>query len=173
MNTAKLNDWLQIAAAVGIIAGLILVAYEIRISNRIGIEQGNAAAIERWAANGEIVLTSNVSELFVRAYESEELSRAEAVQLNALSGSFLNALEYDMLLIETKTWEASSGTGGMYRNAIQFFLGSEHARRRWEVNRNGYSPSVVAIVDQALAAPEQRDVLAYLDYIRGATDRLE
>ena len=39
MNASKLSDWLQMTAAIGVIAGLMLVAYEIRVSNRIGLDQ--------------------------------------------------------------------------------------------------------------------------------------
>lgn len=35
---SRINEWLQIAAALGVIAGLVLVAYQIRETNRYWIE---------------------------------------------------------------------------------------------------------------------------------------
>lgn len=56
MDSSKLNDWVQIAATIGVIAGLILVAYEIRVSNRLGFEQANADRMERWNSLSEVAL---------------------------------------------------------------------------------------------------------------------
>ena len=52
-------------------------------------------------------------------------------------------------------------------------MSSEYAGRRWSVYKDSWDGRVVASVDAALAAQDQRDVLGYLDYIRGATDQLE
>jgi hypothetical protein len=69
MNSTRLNEWLQIAAGVGVIVGLVLVAYEIRISNRIGVEQANAVVVEKWDKVSELALQPGVAEFFVRAHE--------------------------------------------------------------------------------------------------------
>jgi hypothetical protein len=69
MNSTRLNEWLQIAAGVGVIVGLVLVAYEIRISNRVGVEQANAVVVEKWDKVSELALQPGVAEFFVRAHE--------------------------------------------------------------------------------------------------------
>ena len=42
MDTAKLNDWLTIVTNIGVIAGLVLLAYEISQTNE-SLEQDAAA----------------------------------------------------------------------------------------------------------------------------------
>jgi len=170
MNTTKLNDWLQIAASVGVIAGLLLVAYEVRISNRIGIEQGNAVALERWEIYQQMGTSPELANLLVRAHEGEELSRAEAVMLNNYVDQLLIAVGFDLQLIEHETL---SNIAGSYVGILQMAMPKPYFERRWEVIGSFYSDRVVAAVDAALAAPEQRDILAYLDYIRGATNQLD
>ena len=71
MNTTKLNDWLQMTAAVGVIAGLVLVAYELRISNRMGYEQANAEGIRMWTDHDRAKFSPELVELIVRNAEGE------------------------------------------------------------------------------------------------------
>lgn len=170
MNTTKLNDWLQIAAAAGVIVGLVLVAYEIRISNRIGIEQANAAMLDRWDVVLEAGTSPQIADLFVRAHEGDELSRAEVFMLNNFLDQYLNTLSYELQLAENEIIKVSPEA---YQGVIQLYGGNQYFRRRWEAVRYTYDDTIVPIVDSALAAPEQRDIIAYLDYIRGATDRLD
>ena len=171
MNTTKLNDWLQIAAAIGVITGLIMVAYEIRISNRIGIEQANAAALERWDTMLELGTSREVADIFVRALEGDELSRADVFILNSFIDQYLNTTGYQLRLTETGSLDDVEHTA--FHGTIQYYLGSEYARRRWTIVRAFYSRRIVESVDAALAAQDQRDVLGYLDYIRGTTDQVE
>lgn len=169
MDTSKLNDWLQMAASAGVIVGLLIVAYEIRLSNRIGIEQANAAGLERWDSLQAMSVSPDVASLFVRAYEGDELSRAEAFLLNSVLDTFLNAISYDLRLIETGSLDM---TAGDYRDVIRFWMGSDYARRRWSIPeyRSGFQGRIVNAVDAALEGEAQRDVLEYLDYVRGASD---
>ena len=71
MNISKLNDWIQITAAAGVVVGLFLVAYEIGDSNRIGIEQANAENLTRIGEVYAVFSSVDGSDLFVRALEGE------------------------------------------------------------------------------------------------------
>ena len=108
MNSSKLNDWVQIAATMGVVIGLVLVTYELRISNRLGFEQAEAASVENFRVISEISLETDASELFVRAYEGDELSRVESVRFNELLNSFLGALYYEWIITETADHRAVS-----------------------------------------------------------------
>ena len=77
MKETKLNDWIQIAASLGVIVGLILVAYEIRTSNRLGIDQANAESIEKFGSMYEHFSSVDAASLLVRAHEGGELTRVE------------------------------------------------------------------------------------------------
>lgn len=170
MSTSKLNDWLQIAAAAGVIVGLVLVAYEIRVSNRIGLEQAYASSIERWELIYQLGTSPEIAELWVRAHEGNELSRPEAFVLNNYIDTFLSAVDIDLTLQDT---ESLSVPAEMLHGDIQYYVMNDYFERRWSVVRHLYGEHVAGAVDGALNSPSQRDVLAYLDYIRGASDQLE
>ena len=79
MQSSKLNDRLQILASVGVLVGLVIVAYEIRETNRIAFDQmvyESTASFMTW----ELIQTNpDVARVIIKAREDEEpLSRVEA-----------------------------------------------------------------------------------------------
>ena len=174
MKTNRLNEWFQIAAAIGVIAGLVLVAYELRISNRLGYEQAEAASIDNFRLITELTLSTDAAELFVRAYEGDQLTRVEAVKFNELLNAYLGALYYEWVITETGTLAYSGGFGAFYQRTIQYYLGSEAAHRQWDVDRVSCDPAFAIEIDNALAATNQRgerDIIGEIDYVRGVTDQ--
>ena len=171
MDTSKLSDWLQIVAAAGVIAGLALVAYELRISNRIGYEQANYELFNMWAEFDRANFSPELTEIRIRDGEGEQLTRIEASIIDAYFDSVVEAIQYEMLLRQTGT------STGDYRQAMagiaQINLGSANGQRYWANNWADYSPWVTEVIDEALSAADQANYLSYLDYIRGATDQRE
>ena len=173
MNTDKLNDWLQMIAVVGVIAGLVLVAYEISVSNRIGLEQANAESLNRYGAVNTLFSNADAADIFVRAQEGDELSRQEMVRLDNMLNAWISALFYDWTLAESGTLSVEPGFVEFYAPAIQWFLGSEVGRRKWDTDSGDWDAQFAEIIESALAASKQRNVLGELDYLRGAADSIE
>ena len=173
MENSKLNDWAQTAAAIGVFIGLALVAYEIRVSNRIGIDQANAESLNKF---GEVfVQLSSIdgADLFVRAHEGDELSRQEMVRLDNMLNTQITALFYDWTLVQGGTIAFEGGFAHYYTAAIQWYLGSPVGRRKWETDRGGWDSSFATVIDSALAAQTQRNVLGEIDYLRGAESSMQ
>lgn len=170
MNTTKLSEWLNIAAAAGVIVSLLLVAYEIRLSNRIGLEQASAARWDRWDLVQEMGSSPHIADVIVRAHEGDTLTRAEAFMLNNYVDQYFSAISYEVELMETGTFDSSQEVSPA---GLQILTGSEYFVRRWSVVKDFQYEEVERIVESALTAANQRDITAYLDYIRGATDQLE
>jgi hypothetical protein len=173
MNASKLNDWLQITAAVGVVAGLILVAYEIRVSNRIGLDQANSESLSRWHEADAIASTAQAADIFIRSHEGDVLSRQEMLRLDVMLNAYIGAMYYDWTLSESGTISYEQGFAEFFTPAIQWYLGSELGRRKWETDSSDWETPFAEIIDSALADPKQRNVLAELDYLRGAADSAE
>jgi hypothetical protein len=152
---------------VGVIIGLLLVAYEIRISNRIGLEQANAAAAERWGAIYALGASPEIADIWVRAHEGDELSRAETFMLNSYADTAITAIAFDLTLRQT---ESVSFNDDDYLGAAQYYVTTETFKRRWPTLRSMYDGPIVDLLDRAIASPDQRDIVSYLDEIRGVTD---
>ena len=90
MNTEALNRWLTLAANLGVIAGLVFVALEIRTntdSNEIAIR---ASVASNWMAfNSAIVENRDVADILEKGLAGEELDRAEARQFSHLVSMLL------------------------------------------------------------------------------------
>ena len=173
MNASKLSDWLQMTAAVGVVAGLLLVAYEIRVSNRIGLDQANAESANRWSAADAVYSNAEAADLFIRANQGDVLSRQEMLRLDGMLSAWLSAVYYDWALYESGTFAFDGELPDSYAASIQWVLGSEVGRRKWTTDSGDWNAKFAAIVDSALAASKQRNVLSDLDYIRGATESVE
>ena len=102
MNTEVLNRWLALAANLGVIAGLVFVALEIRTnteSNEIAIRASQAS---NWMAfNSAIVENRDVAEILEKGLAGEDLDRAEARQFNHLV-SMLLTQSFHMLRLYDK-----------------------------------------------------------------------
>ena len=170
MNSSRFNEWVQTVAAVGVIVGLLLVTYEIRVSNRIGIDQAYAESLSRYSEVSALFSTVDAADLFVRAQEGEELSRKEMARLDHLLNAEINALFYDWTLVAGGTLSIGSEFKDFYGPAIQWYLGSDIGRRKWEIDRKDWDAAFADAIDSALAATSKRNVLGELDYLRGAED---
>jgi hypothetical protein len=173
MNASKSYDWLQMTAAVGVVAGLILVAYEIRVSNRIGLDQANSESLSRYNEAIALASTPEGADLFIRAYEGDVLTRQDMLRLDAMLNAYIGSMYYDWTLSESGTLSYEQGFAEFYTPAFQWYLGSELGRRKWETDRNDWETPFADIVDSALANAKQRNVLAELDYLRGAAKAIE
>lgn len=110
---------MQIVATVGVIVGLLLVTYEIRVSNRMGIDQAYAESLSSYGQVSALFLTVDAADLFVRAQEGEALSRKEMVRLDNLLNAEINALFYDWSLVSGGTLSLETEFKDFYRPAIQ------------------------------------------------------
>ena len=173
MNASKSYDWLQMTAAAGVIAGLILVAYEIRVSNRIGLDQANSESLSRYLEAIALASTAEAADIFIRSHEGDVLSRQEMLRLDAMLNAYIGSMYYDWTLSQSGTLSFEQGFAEFYTPAIQWYLSSELGRRKWDTDGGDWATPFADIVDSALAASKQKDVLAELDYLRGATDSVE
>ena len=136
MKETKLNDWIQIAASLGVIVGLILVAYEIRTSNRLGIDQANAESIEKFGSMYEHFSSVDAAGLLVRAHEGGELTRVEIYRFDNLINLFLSTIYYEWTIEKTGTVSFEGGFETFYTPSIKWYLDSAPARRKWELDRS-------------------------------------
>jgi hypothetical protein len=72
MDTTRLNNWLTLAANLGVIAGILFLAFEIRQSNRIALVANEMDIRQSYAdVNQSLFTNRESSELLVRATRSD------------------------------------------------------------------------------------------------------
>jgi len=169
VNLEKLNHWLQFGASIGVIAGLILVAYELRQDH--DLTRATLGA-EAWTA-----------------YEEQTRSQQSEVTSRALAKAYESPSEMtfqDHIIVDGFYWEVISvqlmredyleGRGIFVddirryaRFTAESILASDHGRAWWEENRTKIEQRFVELVDQAAADNEIRP---HADMIEAIEDRL-
>jgi hypothetical protein len=85
----KMKEWLDLVAAIAVMAGLVLVAYEVRQSNIVAKAQTEDGIYEGWEALSMAEIETGINALYVRSLEDPAgLTDAEVRDI----GSWLTAV---------------------------------------------------------------------------------
>ena len=91
MDTNRLNNWLTLAANLGVIAGIVFLAFEIRQSNRIALVANETEIRKSYADQNESIFTNKESaELLARAADAD--AEFDGTELEMLSAYVYTAL---------------------------------------------------------------------------------
>ena len=116
MNFDKWNKQLTLVANIGVVAGLIFVALEVRTntaSNNIAIEQNYAA---NWMIiNNTIATNADLAALLQKGLSGEELDPAESLQLLHLTKMYLTQ-SFHMLRLYDQGLISEAEVRGAFRS---------------------------------------------------------
>lgn len=150
MKLSNLNDYLQLAASVGVIIGLGLVAYEIRENNAIAYQQAVSSNWQNWTVLGAAEFESSVSEIIAKSMSKpEEVSLAEMVKLNFWLSAQMTAWEQDLATIRL----AGDPTTGVVEELVEevpVLFGNRLTRGWYMENKYWLSPEYIEAIDSAL-----------------------
>ena len=91
MDTSRLNNWLTLAANIGVIAGIFFLAFEIRQSNRIALV-ANETDIRKSYADLTAAIFSNRDSAELLARATDPNAEFDDVELEMLSAHVLTML---------------------------------------------------------------------------------
>lgn len=84
MDSAKINDWLQIAATVGVLAGIFFVAQELRQNNELAKAQSVREIYMEWQEIFRFEYENDVKSLIYKSHEqSKPLTDSEIRMLSS------------------------------------------------------------------------------------------
>lgn len=164
MNSSRLSDWLQIAANVGIIGGLLLVGVQLKQNSDLLKTQLLYEESSRLVALETQVVGELGAEVWAKSIaEPQNLSLAEQRVMEALLWSFVEQLRSTRLLaelglLEDSDWRArvNSDTG--------YYLANAYGRAWWANFRDGntsLTPDLIQAIDDRLAAAAPNQTLEY------------
>ena len=155
MQWSKLSEWLQLAAAIGVIVSLIFVGLEIQQSRQIAIadvfQQKSALAVQVQQGS---YLKENFANAFYKMANGEELTQGEVSLLGFASNPWFQYWEnvhfqYELGLLPESAWQAS-------RRAIASRLRRPIYQEWWESERLYWGESFTREVDKILAEVRAR-----------------
>ncbi len=153
MNSGKLNDWLQVAANVGIIAGLVLVGFQLKqnsdlLKTQMMYEESNRAID---------IETQVVGELGAEAWaksitDPKNLSLSEQRVVEALLWSYTEQLRATHMLAELGLLSDADWRQRVESDSA-FYLANPYGRTWWrQYSKNdSYPADVVDAVNERLA----------------------
>jgi hypothetical protein len=120
MNLDKANQWLSFGANIGVVLGLVFLAFEIRTNSATNRIATQAAFSSNWVAiNGATANNSQLAEVITKTRANEPLSDVEMEQLRGLVGQFRSQAAFMRRL-----YTEGFATKGDVRNAY-------HSLRTW------------------------------------------
>ena len=89
MDTAKLNDWLMVVTNIGVIAGLVLLAYEVAQTNEAMEREARTFRAQQltnswavWSAfTDPIIENEDIADIWIRGSAGESLNEIERYAL--------------------------------------------------------------------------------------------
>ena len=149
MNTAKLNDWLQLAASIGVVVSLIFVGLEIQQARKIAtadiFQQRTALLLQQL---GLAIPADEAHRVRTKEMAGEGLTQEEDWLLYTLAAARFaywenNHFQYQLGLLDEEQWQASL-------TAIRTQADTRLFRVYWPSERSRVRKSFADAVDAVL-----------------------
>jgi len=162
----------EATGVISVVAGLLLVAYQINQATNIASAQARADFSAGWRSLDSTRQSENFAEVLAKSiYSRNELTPGEILELDAYYVGIV-----DQLLSARADWEA-----GVRRSSWQVTVdfvapahfGNEFARDWWNLSKGGYAKTdgeLVAAMDAAIRAAEPDRQKQLIDALRETTD---
>lgn len=153
MDADKANKWLSLVANLGVVAGIILLAYEVNQATLTTQADMISSHQDRWVSLDLSWQDRDFAAAWAKAMEDpEQLTITEMIQLNGFMWSYFDHIGTARVLWELGVFDDRVATVEeiISENAYIFF-GNRFARAWLEENRRALAPQTVEIVDRELS----------------------
>ena len=156
MQASKSRDWLQLAGLAGVIAGLLLVAFEMRQTNRFAEAEAIRADYSGW---DEILIAgfeSDFYDVYAKSFENpESLSFAEIMRMEAWLSAIMQ--QYDRQVVMHELGLDPTDTVAMMLRGFDFYFGNQFGRTWFSENKDWLRPELVEAIEREI---ESRPVVS-------------
>lgn len=167
------RDVVEITGTISVLAGLLLVAYQINQATSIASAQARAEYSAGWRSVDSTRQGDDFSEVLAKSiYQPNELTPGEILQLDAYYTGILDQIQSAKV-----NWEAGIRTSH-WQVAVDFlapaYFGNGFARSWWNHSKAAYARSegeqFVATMDAALDAAEPDRQRRLIEALQRSTD---
>ena len=150
MKSNQINKWLTLVANVGVIFGLVLVAFELQQNSELMRVQINQSRADSAMASNEHSFNSDyIPPILAKVRQGDDLNAEETIRftdyfraMNRNQDNVLSQYDADMLGENTPR--------SIITYVCQFIDNSEASRAAWKYTKAGYSDRYIAFVEDAL-----------------------
>jgi len=171
MRTTNLNDGLQFFASVGVLAGLILVAYEIRQNNNLAEANAVHAMLVGWQQIAISEYETDIANLYAKSIEEpENLTLAEIGKMSAWLTVVMNQYMLSFAMYDRGLGYNSGGVDynpeDELAGAFEYYFGSRFGRAWYLENRDWIDSQVIEIMDREMRARPAKSGASYAERIK-------
>jgi hypothetical protein len=171
MRKDKWIDGLQLIASVAVLAGLILVAYEIRQNNDLAEADSVRAMLVGWQQIAISEYETDIAEIYVKSFEEpENLTPAEIGKMSAWLTVVMNQYVLTFAMYERNL---GYNYGDMVNSpedellgGFEYYFGSHFGRSWYLENRGWIESEIVEILDREMEARPVQSGVSYVERIR-------
>ena len=149
MGNRQHRDWLQIIGMVGVIAGLVLVAFEVRQANKFAQAEAIRAMYESTDAILVESLSTDVNDIYLKAFEDPDgLSDVEILKLDTWLTVQLQ--QYDNRMVMQKLGLNPYDTIAVIEADFEYFFGNEFGRAWFWRNKHWMEQELSDAIEQQI-----------------------
>ena len=146
MRLDGMNKWLQIISNFGVLAGLLLLAFEINHSSALVESELRTNAMGDWVNTDLAKFSETINETLAKSMEHpQDLTLSEMIELDAYFSAYLSMVERSDIAYKLGFSEYS--TEQAVRDVINIF-GSEYARAWWRERKVIFNSEVQGFLDE-------------------------
>ncbi len=165
MTSSKTHDWLQLVGSVGVLLGLLMVAYEIRQNNKLAEAEANRAMYDGWEVLSIAEFETDIMDLYVKSIESpQELSSNEMLKLNAYYTALMTQYDRQSEMFD-RGLQPKDPTIDLI-DSFDIYFGSHFSRAWYSEARVWIEPRLVEVIDREMTARPPKSSSDYIDRIK-------
>jgi hypothetical protein len=169
MNLSKLNEWLQLLASIAVLAGIVLVAWELEQNNELAQAESVRAL---WSENGDVIrfeMEFGIPSLFRRSIEDpHSLTDDEIIQLAKYLQLVMNH-QINVAVMEKRYGLAIGDVDLEAKDLAEEYFGGELARSWFFANEYWltlWEPEFIAALKEAIETTPVQSVYRPADILR-------
>lgn len=170
MNSDKLNHWLTLGANIGVLAGIVFLALEIRQNSDLARLQFAEDRQALWQEGEIAVFGDKIAVVWAKSIQDPaSLTLAETRALDAyLAFQLTNASR--VFQLEKAGLLESGYTKSYVEGNLPFFFDTQFAKVWWEIEGRGWGDEFVQIAEPVIAGTPLNQTVNKLIEIREETD---
>ena len=148
MDSTKLSDFFQLLASIGVLVGLLVVAYELRQNKVFAEAEYSQASYDKWMQVASMEIETDIGEIFIKSIEDpDSLSKPEKFKLNAWLLQAITVYDNGDRALELGV---ATPTAEMAEEDARYYFASEYSRQWFEANRYWIRPNVAETISRVI-----------------------
>jgi len=148
MDYSKISDWLQIVASIGVLIGLMAVAYELRQNSVHASVDHYRENHRNWMQVSYLEIESDIYDSLARAVDSpQELSPEDKFKISAWLTLNMSVLVYGD---EANQLGVATSTALLSEGAARYYFATQFSREWFEGNRGWLGDRQVELIDRVI-----------------------